>query len=243
MRSASTIKVLIADDEKYARKRLVSLLDEYKDITVIFEAHDGDQVMDYLKNNILDAAFLDINMPGAPVFSTIEQLEVKPLIIFQTAYSDYAVDAFGVDALDYLMKPVSRERLGICVKRLREALEKSEGSRKEKADKLNQIALRHGESIKVISVDAIIRISFEEGFSFIYTGEGRFISDKSLNHYEEILPGGVFFRSSRNDIVNIKKISKIHPMFKSSYLIELVSGDKVQLSRRRAKDLRELIDF
>lgn len=251
MRSDSTIHVLIADDEKYARRRLVSLLGEYKDISIDFEAKDGDEVMEYLKNNILDAVFLDINMPGAPVFSTIEQLEAKPHIIFQTAYADYAVDAFGVEALDYLMKPVSRERLAKCIDRLRGAANRSGQSRgasiqvtkKDGAETTDRIALRSGESIKIIAVESIIRIGFEEGFSFIHTPEGRFLSDKSLNHYEEVLDKGHFFRTSRNDIVNIQKISKIHPMFKSSYLIELVSGDKVQLSRRRAKDLREMMDF
>jgi len=243
------ITVLIADDEKHARDRLKNLLKNYKNFSIIAEAKNGDEVIQTIISKKPDVAFLDINMPGVSVFDTIPSLKNPPLIIFQTAYSEYAVDAFKANALDYIMKPVSEERLSNTIDKIVKSINNRQLCDEDNEDKntdkqeLKKISVKTSGTIKVIDINDIYKISFEDGFSFIYTDEGRFLSDYYLNYFEEKLINKGFYRVSRNDIVNIKFISLIHPMFKGNYIIELKNTEKIKLSRRRAKDLKKIISF
>ena len=239
------INVLIADDEKHARDRLKTLLQKYDIFSLDYEAKDGDEVIQLIISKNPDVVFLDINMPGVSVFNSLSSLKNPPIIIFQTAYSEYAVDAYGINALDYLVKPISEERLAKTVEKIKNALaiKSNKSDVIKKNNNLEKISVRHHGNIKIISLNDIYKITFEEGFSFIYTYEGRFLADKYLNYYDEKLKDKGFFRVSRNDIVNIKNITLIHPMFKGNYVIELNNGAKIKLSRRRAKTLKKIINF
>ena len=239
------ISVLIADDEKHARDRLKSLLQKYDIFSLDYEAKNGDEVIQQIISKNPDVVFLDINMPGVSVFNSLSSLKNPPIIIFQTAYSKYAVDAYGINALDYLVKPISEERLTKTVNKIKNTINHKNISNNEiyKKNDIQKISVRHHGKIKVISINDIYKITFEEGFSFIYTYEGRFLADKYLNYFEEILKDKGFFRVSRNDIINTKNISLIHPMFKGNYVIELINGAKIKLSRRRAKSLKKIINF
>lgn len=239
------ISVLIADDEKHARDRLKMLLQKYDFLSLDYEAKNGDEVIQQIISKNPDVVFLDINMPGIPVFNSLSSLKNPPIIIFQTAYSEYAVDAYGINALDYLVKPISEERLAQTVDKIKNKITLKNRSNNEinKKNDIQKISVKQYGKIKVISITDIYKITFEEGFSFIYTYEGRFLADKYLNYFEEILSDKGFFRVSRNDIINIKNISLIHPMFKGNYVIELINGAKIKLSRRRAKSLKKIINF
>ena len=239
------ISVLIADDEKHARDRLIALLQKYDIFSLDYEAKNGDEVIQKIISKNPDVVFLDINMPGLSVFNSLASLKNPPLIIFQTAYSEYAVDAYGINALDYLVKPISEERLTKTVDKIKSAivLQKKSNNDIHAKNNIEKISVRHYGKIKVISINDIYKITFEEGFSFIYTYEGRFLTDKYLNYYEDLLKDKGFYRVSRNDIINTKNISLIHPMFKGNYEIELINGAKIKLSRRRAKNLKKIINF
>ncbi|MBN2735551.1 MAG: response regulator transcription factor [Spirochaetales bacterium] len=245
------IRVLIADDEEHGRQRLLTLLKEYSDFEVVRTVDNGNELVPALITYELDAAFLDINMPGLGVFKSLSSLKKLPLIVFQTAYSEYAVKAFEVEALDYIMKPVSRERFSACVLKIRKALDQStainniSGEIQEQHDesKVRQISIKTGNKAKVIKVDHIIKIEVEEGLSFVYTNEGRFLTDKSLNYFMDLLPDDVFFRVSRTAIINMGCIKHLHPMFKGSYVVELHNQMKLPLSRRRMKAFKERITF
>ena len=242
------IRVLLADDEKHIRERLKEMLKKYNIFTIESEAKNGDEVIKEIISKKPDVAFLDINMPGVSVFESIPSLKNAPIIIFQTAYSEYAVNAFGINALDYLLKPISEERLDQTVEKIKKEInaklkKDNEESLKEIPSDIENISVKNQGRIKVIPIDEVYKITFEEGFSFIYTYEGRFLSDKYLNYYEELLKDRKFFRVSRSDLINTKYISIIHPMFKGSYVIELKNGAKIKLSRRRAGVLKKLIDF
>ncbi len=240
------ISVLIADDEKHARERLKSLLQKYDIFSIDYEAKNGDEVLNLIISKNPDVAFLDINMPGVSVFNSLSSLKEPPIIIFQTAYSEYAVDAFGINALDYLVKPISEERLKITIDKIKKALSLKNAKEEiieDSKNNIQKISVKQDGKIKVISINDIYKITFEEGFSFIYTYEGRFLSDKYLNYFEDVLKNKGFYRVNRNDIINTKNISVIHPMFKGNYEVELINGAKIKLSRRRAGKLKKIINF
>lgn len=241
--SSNIITVLIADDEKPARNRLKSLLKEHNNFQIVAEAENGDEVLSMLISKSPQVAFLDINMPGASVFSTIPSLKNPPLIIFQTAYSEYGVKAFDINAVDYLLKPISKERFKTAIEKLQLniGLGSSESQAENKNESIEIISIKSGDSIRVIKVKHIHKISFEDGFSFIYSGAERIYSDKSLNYYDELLKNSGFYRVSRTDIINISYISKLHPMFKGQYSVELKSNERINISRRRLQGLKELL--
>lgn len=240
--SKNLITVLIADDELHARKRLKTLLNDHPIFKIVSEAENGDQVVSEIIIQKPQIVFLDINMPGASVFNTIPLLEHPPLVIFQTAYSEYGVKAFDINAIDYLLKPVSRDRFSQAINKVSKILDKEE----QKDIKLNPqnkdvISVKSGEIIKIVKLQKISRISFEDGFSFIYVGTDKLYSDKSLNYYDDTLETSGFYRISRADIINISYINKLHPMFKGQYIVEMLNGDKIKISRRRIQGLKELV--
>ena len=228
------LNTLIADDERFARERLVKLLESFSIFKISWQAGDGDEVREILKTEKIDVAFLDINMPGESVFNTLSNLIDIPLIIFQTAYSEFAVKAFQINAVDYLLKPIDRELLVQTVERIKNIINQDSAPPRE----IEHIPLRIGNSIKLIPYSDVFSIISKDGFSYLNTSIKNFISEKSLNYYEDILGQKNFFRVSRSGIINLDKIEKIQKTTRSNYSILLLNDSKVPLSRRRAKKLR-----
>lgn len=238
--SSNKITVLIADDEAPARNRLKSLLRDSSDFVIIAEAENGDQVLELIIKKSPDIAFLDINMPGSSVFTTIPSLKNPPLIIFQTAYSEYGAQAFDINAVDYLLKPVSRERFNMSLDKIRNYFTKHEVKLEHSPNK-DVLSIKSGETIKIVKIADIYRISFEDGFSFIHIGNEKLYSDKTLSYYDEVLNEMGFYQISRTDIINLSYVNKLHPMFKGQYLVEMLNGDKLTISRRRFKGLKDIL--
>lgn len=238
------ISTIIADDEIHARERLRELLDRFSLFCITAEAKDGNEALQLIITHKPEVAFLDISMPGIPVLQSIPSLQNPPIIIFQTAYSEHAADAYTIDALDYLLKPVRFERLEKTVAKI---LQKRSfimnTSEKQTAKPADHVTVSINGKTKIIPVEDIIRISMEGGLCYIYTKDSRLISDKYLNYYEEKLKNSHFFRTSRTDIVNMKTIATINKVYESMYVIELQNGMRIDLSRRKAHDLKKIIDF
>lgn len=240
------ITTLIADDEPHAIDRLKDLLFEHRHFKIVAEARDGTEALEKIVALQPAVAFLDIHMPGVSVFASIRSLNAPPLVVFQTAHSTHAADAFEIDAVDYLMKPVSRERFAQAVDKIMEkhsGMNTSISGKSHDQEQPDSLSIHFQDSIKIIRIAEIRKICYEEGLSFIYTDEGRFFSDRSLNHYEEKLEGKGFFRSNRANLVNLAYLTRIHKGFKGSCTIELQDGSKVDLSRRKAQILRKTLDF
>lgn len=241
------INVLIADDEAPAIKRLRTLLSEDRRFNIVAEARNGDEVLKMIIEKSPAVAFLDINMPGASVFTTIPSLKKPPLVVFQTAYSEYGVEAFDIDAVDYLLKPVSRERFGQALSKLIQKIEMKGVSEKPFRDApvpeppRDFISLKTGEAITVLKINEITRLNFVDGLSFIHTKSKKLYSDLPLSHYEELLGNNGFFRVSRSDIINLKFMEKLHPFFNGQYIVEMSDGERIPVSRRRVQELKELI--
>ena len=241
------ITAIIADDENPARERLRELLDRFALFDIVAEAKDGNEALHLIIVHKPEVVFLDINMPGMSVFQSIPSLQNPPLIIFQTAYSEFAADAFTINALDYLLKPIRFERLENAVAKIidKKALRKSDHPKSSDmpAKPANHITVTIGGKTKIISSKDIIRISMENGFCCLHTVNDKIVSDRYLNYYEEKLEGNNFFRTSRTDIINLDKVAMIHKEFQGMYTIEMRGGVKVDLSRRKAGELKKIIDF
>jgi DNA-binding LytR/AlgR family response regulator len=240
------ITSIIADDESHARERLHDMLDDIGSFDIVAEALDGNDAVSKIITHKPQVAFLDINMPGVSVFQSIPSLQVPPLIVFQTAYSQHAADAFEIDALDYLLKPVRLERLEKTVEKIKERLAIREADPAKHTNiptrMTDHISVKISGKTRIIEVCDIVRISFENGYCFIYTPTEKIISDKYLNYYEEKLQGQKFYRTSRSDIINLNQISLIHKLSQSIYSIELKNGTRIDLSRRKAQQLKKIVD-
>ena len=251
------IKTIIADDEQHALERLRDLLADHEQFEIIAEAGDGTGALEQIVNHTPDVVFLDINMPGVSVFKTISSLQNPPLIVFQTAHSKYAADAFDINAIDYLLKPVSRERFSQAISKILGKLEvkapesaepiahqiEPEEKPESKKEIIDKISVKAHGAIKIIPISDICSFCFEEGLSFIHTTEGRYLADRSLNYYEEKLKQSGFFRSNRANLVNLEFVATIHKGFKGNYTMELKDGSRIELSRRKAPMLKKRLDF
>jgi DNA-binding LytR/AlgR family response regulator len=241
------ITTIIADDESPARERLRELLDRFSLFDIVAEAKDGNEALQLIITHKPQVAFLDINMPGMPVFKSMPSLQNPPIIIFQTAYSEHAADAYDINALDYLLKPIRFERLEKTVAKILEKLTftapghlKTPAASAKPAD---HVTVTINGKTRIISTEDIIRISIENGFCYIHTAGEKMISDKYLNYYEEKLKGGSFFRTSRTDIVNLNHIAIIRKEFQGTYAIEMKNGMQIDMSRRKAQELKKTVDF
>lgn len=241
------ITTIIADDERHARERLRELLHRFSLFDIIAEGEDGTEALQLIISRKPAVAFLDINMPGISVFTSIPSLHTPPIIIFQTAYSERASDAYDINALDYILKPIRFERLEKTVAKIIAKLESVPSTHHKSPEILTKpadhLTIAIGGKTRIITQKEIIRISFEDGFCYLYTVCEKLISDKYLNYYEERLKGNNFFRTSRTDIINLNHIAIIHKEFKGTYTIELQNGMKIDLSRRKALELKKIIDF
>lgn len=251
------IRTLIVDDEKPSRIFLRKLLKSFPAIDVIDEARDGVQAVEMIEEKKPDLIFLDIQMPGLNGFEVLRSLTLspRPRVIFVTAFDQYAVKAFEVNAVDYLLKPIEESRLGQAIEKISHD-EKKENIDYEKLRALIQsmgkpkslplhIPLRRGKKIVLMNPADILYIRSEQGVTIVMTQSGEFWSSYTLAEIEEILDEQVFFRSHRSTIVNLNRIKEIIPLEAGVFDIYLAGLEKtcLPLSRDRAKILRERYNF
>jgi two-component system LytT family response regulator len=241
------ITAIIADDEAHARERLRELLERCSAFDIVGEAADGSEALSMIVQHVPQVAFLDINMPGVSVFTALPTLRTPPLIVFQTAYAQHAARAFDIDAIDYLLKPLRFERLEQTVARIRERIARADTAAPPAARPAEpgapHIPVTINGATRLVPIRDIVRISFENGFSQLYTVREKIPSEKYLSYFEHKLAGARFFRASRTDIINLDAVAVIHKMFGGVYTIELNNGARVDLSRRKAQRLKQIIDF
>ncbi|HEY47032.1 MAG TPA: response regulator transcription factor [Anaerolineae bacterium] len=245
----NSTKVVIVDDEAPARERLRRMLSKIEGIEVIGEAEDGLQAIEQIERLQPDLALLDIQMPGLDGFGVLDALQKPPPIIFVTAYDAYALRAFEVSALDYLLKPYSQDRLEAAVHRARTttfskgALAQRSGSLfeslVEQGRYLTRLAVQDREKIRLLDVSEIDWIGIEQGVLMAHTGEAAYATRSTLDNLEVRLDPEHFFRAHRSVIVNLDQIQEIIPWFKSSYKLRLNTGVELDLSRARARELRK----
>ncbi|MEO1055011.1 MAG: LytTR family DNA-binding domain-containing protein [Bacteroidota bacterium] len=241
------MKAIIVDDERLARKELSNLLQEHNEIEIIGEATNVDEAFDLVNQVNPDLIFLDIQMPGKSGFELLEMLDAVPTVIFTTAYDEYALKAFEVNALDYLLKPVQPERLkdGIS-KLLSSQKEGSEDKPQETTKKLglnDQVFVKDGDKCWFVSLANIRLFESDGNYIKVYFESNKPMIHKSLNALDEKLDERSFFRASRKHIINLSWLESIEPWFNGGLMVKLKGGEKVEVSRRQAAKFKEMMSL
>ena len=241
------MKAIIIDDERLARTELKKLLQEFPEIEVIDEAANADEGISKIDSQQPDLIFLDIQMPGKTGFDMLLQLERTPQVIFTTAYDEFALKAFEVNALDYLLKPVEPKRLADAVQKLH--LENKEsGSSTEFVNNSiltenDQVFVKDGERCWFVKLNEIRLFESVGNYAKVFFGNNKPLILKSLNSLEERLDEKTFFRANRKHIVNMRMIDKIESYFNGGLLLELKGGEKIEVSRRQTVKFKEMMSL
>ena len=236
------MKALLIDDERLARNELRRLLKAHADIEIIGEAIDVDDAMEKIEALRPELIFLDVQMPGGDGFSLLEKLEPPlPLVIFTTAYDEFAVKAFEFNALDYLLKPVDPNRLVAALEKLRAHPVAGEAPAEQRtrlgAD--DKVFVREGERCWFVPVKNIRLLESEGNYTRVHFDDQKPQLFRSLTAMEERLDAKQFFRANRKQVINLSWVDGIEPWFSGGLLVRLKGGLKVELSRRQAQEFRE----
>ncbi|BDD06205.1 LytR/AlgR family response regulator transcription factor [Aureibacter tunicatorum] len=243
------MKALIVDDERLARKELISLLSVHEQIEVVGEAINVDDAFEKIKQLKPEVIFLDIQMPGKTGFELLEMLDHVPKVIFVTAYDEYALKAFEVNAMDYLLKPVQPERLEECLSKLISNETNSELKEEDildRSDKLtynDQVFVKDGEKCWFVKLQNVRFFESDGNYVKVFFGENKPMIHRSLNALEERLDSRHFFRASRKYIVNLSWIENIETWFNGGLVVHLKTGEKIEVSRRQSTKFKELMSL
>lgn len=237
------INCLIIDDERLARQELRLLLKPFPSYNIIGEASNADEAILIIENQKPDLLFLDIQMPEKTGFDLLEELDHSPKVIFTTAYDQYAIRAFEVNALDYLLKPIRNERLESTLQKVSSELLNQQSKPPAPLTKDRQVFIKDGDHCFFVKVANISRIESVGNYARLYFNNEKALLKRSLNQLEEKLDPTIFFRVNRQEVINLNFIKKIEPMFKGALRIYLQTGKPVEVSERRSIKFKELMSL
>lgn len=245
------LRTLIVDDEYPAREELRYLLRSFPEVEVVGEAAEAQEALELIKNIDYDLCFLDIKMPGPSGIDLVGELARvphRPAVIFITAYPDFAVKAFDLDAVDYLLKPFDEARLGRALQRLLERGPETFGSahvpvsEPERLPGIDKIPVPYHDRTVLLDVDEIVYATATRGYSYLMTAQGRHLVSYSLTKLERRLGGRNFFRTHRGYLINLNRAQAIEPDFKGTLQVLMDDGEtSVPVSRRQARALKRLL--
>ncbi len=242
-----SLKAIIVDDERLARAELKKLLQAFPDIDIVDEAANAEEGVEKIELQNPDIIFLDIQMPGKTGFDLLSDLEKAPHVIFTTAYDEYALKAFEVNALDYLLKPIEPKRLADAVHKLHDEINKERiginGTNRGPLTEIDQVFVKDGERCWFVKLNEIRLFESVGNYAKVFFGNNKPLILKSLNSLEERLDDRVFFRANRKHIINLRWIEKIEPYFNGGLLVELKGGEKIEVSRRQTVKFKEMMSF
>ena len=244
------MRAIIIDDERLARTELKKLLQDFPEVEIIDEAANAEEGVAKIESQQPDLIFLDIQMPGKTGFDMLAELERSPQVIFTTAYDEYALKAFEVNALDYLLKPVEPKRLADAIQKLhqhpvqpREQNIASENFNQSLLNEHDQVFVKDGERCWFVKLTDIRLFESVGNYAKVFFGTNKPLILKSLNALEERLDEKMFFRANRKHIVNLRMIEKIEPYFNGGLLLELKGGEKIEVSRRQTVKFKEMMSL
>jgi two-component system LytT family response regulator len=243
------IKAIIIDDERLARNELRKLLSDFPEIEIVAEGANANEGLEKIETINPDLVFLDIQMPGKTGFDMLAELDKAPHVIFTTAYDEYALKAFEVNALDYLLKPVEPRRLADAIQKLhiQEEKEQAIGAdvsvNREMLHEDDQVFVKDGERCWFVKLNEIRLFESVGNYAKVFFGPNKPLILKSLNALEERLDEKTFFRANRKHIVNLRLIDKIEPYFNGGLLLEMKGGEKIEVSRRQTVKFKEMMSL
>ncbi len=245
------MRAIIIDDERLARSELRKLLQDFPEVEVVDEASNAEEGVQKIESHNPDLIFLDIQMPGKTGFEMLQELDHAPSVVFTTAYDDYALRAFEVNALDYLLKPIEPKRLADAVEKVKKLYSDGSGSAALPNGHAHQPLLGEHDQVFVKDGDRcwFVRLSdvrlFESvgNYAKVFFGNNKPLILKSLNALEERLDPKTFFRANRKHIVNLQAIEKVESYFNGGLLLELKGGEKIEVSRRQTVKFKEMMSL
>ncbi|WP_042716505.1 LytTR family DNA-binding domain-containing protein [uncultured Kosakonia sp.] len=242
------MKVIIVEDEFLAQQELSWLIREHSQMEIVGTFDDGLDVLKYLQHNRVDAIFLDINIPsldGVLLAQNISQFAHKPFIVFITAWKEHAVEAFELEAFDYILKPYQESRIVNMLQKLESAWQQQAGTASSPQSRENAtINLVKDERIIVTSIQDIYYAEAHEKMTFVYTKRESYVMPMNITEFCSKLPTAHFFRCHRSYCVNLDKIREIEPWFNNTYILRLRDLDfQVPVSRSKVKEFRQLMNL
>lgn len=242
------MKVIIVEDEFLAQQELSWLIKEHSQMEIVGTFDDGLDVLKYLQHNKVDAIFLDINIPsldGVLLAQNISQFAHKPFIVFITAWKEHAVEAFELEAFDYILKPYQESRIISMLRKLEAAWQQQPGTANSPQSRENAtINLVKDERIIVTSINDIYYAEAHEKMTFVYTRRESYVMPMNITEFCSKLPTAHFFRCHRSYCVNLDKIGEIEPWFNNTYILRLRDLDfQVPVSRSKVKEFRQLMNL
>ncbi len=233
------MRAIIVDDERLARNELKSLLSEFPEIEIVEECDSAQSAIEAVDKLKPDVVFLDIHMPGKDGFGVLEELDFMPHVVFITAYDEYAIKAFEVNALDYLLKPIENDRLKSAIEKVKaEMVEPVAESDKLGLD--NQVFVKDGDRCWFVNLSDVPMFESEGNYVRVYFDKNKPLILKSLNNLANKLDEEVFFRANRKFIINLNWIDSIENWFNGGLMVKLKNGEQVEISRRQAIKLKEM---
>jgi len=243
---------IIIDDEQPAREIIKHYLKDFPDIEVLGDFPDGFSGLKAIQEMKPDIVFLDIQMPKLTGFELLELIEDPPQIIFSTAYDQYALKAFEMAAVDYLLKPYSAERFGQAIKKVQQQiLNRNSGQPvnaliaklDEKEETLQRIAVKTRHKIEVIPVTEITHIEADDDYVTIHAGKEKYLKEKTMKYMEAHLDPSQFVRIHRSYIVNVNHIARLELYQKETYHVLLKDGTAIRASTTGYKELKQLLQL
>ncbi len=245
------MKAIIIDDERLARAELRKLLEDFPQIEVVDEASNAEEGVQKIDSHNPDLIFLDIQMPGKTGFEMLQELDHAPAVVFTTAYDDYALKAFEVNALDYLLKPIEPKRLADAVEKIKKTLNghggQTSGDTVYTSSSLlgehDQVFVKDGERCWFVKLSDVRLFESVGNYAKVFFGPNKPLILKSLNALEERLDPKIFFRANRKHIINLRCVDKVESYFNGGLLLELKGGEKIEISRRQTVKFKEMMSF
>jgi len=239
------INAVIVEDSRLARNELKELIKEFPNITILGETENVDDGIVLIKKTKPDLLFLDINMPEKDGFQLLEELDEAPMVIFTTAFDEYAIKSFEYNALDYLMKPINAKRFEAAIDKITERLNDRKVSETpiEKLNENSQIFIKDGEQCWLVKIENITLFEIVGNYTRVYFENNNPLLYKSLNQIEEKLPDDNYFRANRQQIINTNHIKNVTPWFSGKLKLEMINGVNVEVSRRQSQSFKEQLSL
>jgi two-component system LytT family response regulator len=237
------MKAIIVDDERLARQELKTMLAEHKDIEIIAECANANEAKEKINSLKPDVVFLDIQMPGKNGLELAQELNPLPELIFITAHDEYALRAFEVNALDYLLKPVQPQRLAETLKKLYLKEEETPQDFRTILTDEDQVFVKDGERCWFVKLANVRLFESEGNYVRVIFENNRPLILRSLNNLEHRLSPASFFRASRKHIINLKWVENIEPWFNGGLMVKLRGGEQIEISRRQSVKLKDMMSL
>jgi len=245
------IRVLIIDDEPLARMVVKEYLQQFSQFEVLQECNDGFEGLKAIQLHQPDLVFLDVQMPKINGFEMLELVEQAPAVIFTTAFDEYAIKAFETHAVDYLLKPFSKDRFNKAIEKYlanapsmpktRQVTEELLETAAQSPAQHERIVVKTGTKVKIIPVQDVEYLAADDDYVSVYTAEGSFLKNKTMNFFEQTLDPRQFVRVHRSYMIAIPQITRIDPYEKDAHLAILKSGAKIPVSKTGYGKLKQVL--